>query len=43
MSLKKILESSVGPKNGLKKLEFCDSLISENNTAGPESPAVQLV
>ena len=27
-------------KNGLKKLDFCASLTSENNTAGPESPAV---
>lgn len=37
------LKSIIGPQNGLKKLDFCDSLISENNTAGPESPAVKLV
>ena len=36
-------KSTFGPKNGLKKLDFCASLISENNTAGPESPAVKLV
>ena len=34
--------STFGPLNGLYKLDICDLLISENNTAGPGSPAVQL-